>query len=140
MAICGWSYGGYETLMCLSKQDELLWKCGIAIAPVTSWRLYDSAYTERYMRRPQVNEFGYEKADVMRLAADLQGQLLLVHGLADDNVHAQQSWLYVDALVQAGKQFEMQMYPDDNHFLRNRSNYEHLHRRIMLFLSNNLKH
>ena len=140
MTICGWSYGGYETLMCLSKQDELLWKCGIAIAPVTSWRLYDSAYTERYMRRPQVNEFGYEKADVMRLAADLQGQLLLVHGLADDNVHAQQSWLYVDALVQAGKQFEMQMYPDDNHFLRNRSNYEHLHRRIMLFLSNNLKH
>jgi dipeptidyl-peptidase-4 len=140
MAICGWSYGGYETLMCLSKQGgETIWDCGIAIAPVTSWRLYDSAYTERYMRRPQVNEFGYEKADVMRLAEDMQGQLLLVHGLADDNVHAQQSWLYVDALVQAGKQFEMQFYPDDNHFLRNRSNYEHLHRRILLFLSNNLK-
>jgi dipeptidyl-peptidase-4 len=140
MAICGWSYGGYETLMCLSKQGgETIWDCGIAIAPVTSWRLYDSAYTERYMRRPQVNESGYEKADVMRLAEDMQGQLLLVHGLADDNVHAQQSWLYVDALVQAGKQFEMQFYPDDNHFLRNRSNYEHLHRRIMLFLSNNLK-
>lgn len=138
MAICGWSYGGYETLMCLSKQNEQVWKCGIAIAPVTSWRLYDSAYTERYMRRPQVNEYGYEKADVINLAADLKGNLLLVHGLADDNVHAQQSWLYVDALVQAGKQFEMQMYPDDNHFLRNGNNYEHLHNRIMLFLKRNL--
>ena len=90
------------------------------------------------MRRPQVNEYGYEKADVINLAADLKGNLLLVHGLADDNVHAQQSWLYVDALVQAGKQFEMQMYPDDNHFLRNGNNYEHLHHRIMLFLQNNL--
>ena len=139
LALCGWSYGGYQTLMCLSKQGgETIWQCGIAIAPVTSWRLYDSAYTERYMRRPQVNEFGYDKADVMQLAGDLQGQLLLVHGLADDNVHAQQSWLYVDALVQAGKQFEMQFYPDDNHFLRNRSNYEHLHRRIMLFLHKQL--
>ena len=139
LALCGWSYGGYQSLMCLSKQGgETIWQCGIAIAPVTSWRLYDSAYTERYMRRPQVNEFGYDKADVMQLASDLQGQLLLVHGLADDNVHAQQSWLYVDALVQAGKQFEMQFYPDDNHFLRNRSNYEHLHRRIMLFLNKQL--
>ena len=140
LALCGWSYGGYQTLMCLSKQGgETIWQCGIAIAPVTSWRLYDSAYTERYMRRPQVNEFGYEKADVMQLASDLTGNLLLVHGLADDNVHAQQSWLYVDALVQAGKQFEMQFYPDDNHFLRNRSNYEHLHRRIMLFLKNHFE-
>lgn len=140
IALCGWSYGGYQTLMCLSKQgqENTIWKCGIAIAPVTSWRLYDSAYTERYMRRPQVNEFGYEKADVIRIAHDLQGNLLLVHGLADDNVHAQQSWLYVDALVQAGKQFEMQMYPDDNHFLRNGNNYQHLHERIMLFLKNNL--
>lgn len=139
LALCGWSYGGYQTLMCLSKQGgETIWQCGIAIAPVTSWRLYDSAYTERYMRRPQVNEFGYDKADVMQLASDLTGNLLLVHGLADDNVHAQQSWLYVDALVQAGKQFEMQFYPDDNHFLRNRSNYEHLHRRIMIFLNKQL--
>jgi dipeptidyl-peptidase-4 len=72
------------------------------------------------------------------LANDLTGNLLLVHGLADDNVHAQHSWLYVDALVQAGKQFEMQMYVDDNHFLRMGTNYEHLHNRIMLFLKNNL--
>ena len=142
MALCGWSYGGYQTIMSMSQQPitngQPLWKCGMAIAPVTSWRLYDSAYTERYMRRPQVNDMGYENTDVMKLASQLQGKLLLVHGLADDNVHAQQSWLYVDALVQAGKQFEMQFYPDDNHFLRNRANYEHLHNRLLLFLQNNL--
>ena len=140
IALCGWSYGGYQTLMSMSMQPAggLLWKCGIAIAPVTSWRLYDSAYTERYMRRPQVNEYGYDGTDLMKIAGDLQGKLLLVHGLADDNVHAQQSWQYVDALVQAGKQFEMQFYPDDNHFLRARNNYQHLHERLLQFLKNNL--
>ena len=138
MALCGWSYGGYQTLMCLSAQSDLVWQCGIAIAPVTSWRLYDSAYTERYMRRPQVNSAGYEKADVMNVAKNLTGNLLLVHGLADDNVHVQHSWLYVDALVQAGKQFEMQMYVDDNHSIRKPANKEHLHKRILLFLEKNL--
>ena len=138
MALCGWSYGGYQTLVCMSAQGNGLWACGIAIAPVTSWRLYDSAYTERYMRRPQVNDAGYEQTDLMKQASQLQGKLLLVHGLADDNVHAQQSWLYVNALVQAGKQFEMQFYPDDNHFLRNGANYEHLHNRIIGFFQNNL--
>ena len=144
IALCGWSYGGSQTLVCMSTPSELsepsepLFKCGIAIAPVTSWRLYDSAYTERYMRRPQVNDAGYEQTDLMKQASQLQGKLLLVHGLADDNVHAQQSWLYVNALVQAGKQFEMQFYPDDNHFLRNGANYEHLHNRIIGFLQNNL--
>lgn len=133
IALCGWSYGGYQTIMSMSTPGAL-WKCGIAIAPVTSWRLYDSAYTERYMRRPQVNDYGYEGTDLMKKAAQLQGKLLLVHGLADDNVHAQQSWLYVNALVQAGKQFEMQFYPDDNHFLRNGANYEHLHKRVLGFL------
>lgn len=133
IALCGWSYGGYQTIVSMSTPGAL-WKCGIAIAPVTSWRLYDSAYTERYMRRPQVNDYGYEGTDLMKKAAQLQGKLLLVHGLADDNVHAQQSWLYVNALVQAGKQFEMQFYPDDNHFLRNGNNYEHLHKRVLGFL------
>ena len=138
MAICGWSYGGYQTLMCLSKQQDLVWQCGIAIAPVTSWRLYDSAYTERFMRRPQVNEFGYDGTDLMKMAGDLTGKLLIVHGLADDNVHAQNTLLYTDALVKAGKQFEMQLYVDDNHSIRKPANSEHLHERILLFLKNNL--
>lgn len=151
MAICGWSYGGYQTLMCLSVQGkaigngqlaigngDLVWQCGIAIAPVTSWRLYDSAYTERFMRRPQVNEFGYEGSDLMQMAGDLTGELLIVHGLADDNVHAQNTLLYTDALVKAGKQFEMQLYVDDNHSIRKPHNNKHLHERIMLFLEKNL--
>ena len=138
MAICGWSYGGYQTLMCLSKQQEMVWQCGIAIAPVTSWRLYDSAYTERFMRRPQVNDFGYEGTDLMKMAGDLTGELLIVHGLADDNVHAQNTLLYTDALVKAGKQFEMQLYVDDNHSIRKPHNNKHLHHRIMLFLEKNL--
>ena len=140
IAICGWSYGGYQTLMCLSKQSDKspLFKCGIAIAPVTSWRLYDSAYTERFMRRPQVNDFGYEGTDLMKMAGDLTGELLIVHGLADDNVHAQNTLLYTDALVKAGKQFEMQLYVDDNHSIRKPHNNKHLHHRIMLFLEKNL--
>ena len=140
IAICGWSYGGYQTLMCMSKQNNQspLFKCGIAIAPVTNWRLYDSAYTERFMRRPQVNEFGYEGTDLMQMAGDLTGELLIVHGLADDNVHAQNTLLYTDALVKAGKQFEMQLYVDDNHSIRKPANNEHLHKRILRFLENNL--
>lgn len=143
MAICGWSYGGYQTLMCLSKQgDEVnggnVWQCGIAIAPVTSWRLYDSAYTERFMRRPQVNDFGYEGTDLMKMTDELTGKLLIVHGLADDNVHAQNTLLYTDALVKAGKQFDMQLYVDDNHSIRKPENYKHLHEKIVLFLKNNL--
>ena len=143
MAICGWSYGGYQTLMCLSKQGgaetgENIWQCGIAIAPETSWRLYDSAYTERFMRRPQVNDFGYEGTDLMKMAGDVTGKLLIVHGLADDNVHAQNTLLYMDALVKAGKQFDMQLYVDDNHSISKPENYKHLHEKIVLFLQNNL--
>lgn len=139
IAMIGWSYGGFQTIRTMSEYNSPI-RCGIAIAPVIDWRLYDSAYTERYMRRPQVNDWGYDHADLTLRARDLNGKLLIVHGLADDNVHAQNTLLYIDALVQAGKQFEMQLYPDDNHFLRRRANYEHLHRRLMLFLNENLAH
>ena len=94
--------------------------------------------SERFMRRPQVNEFGYEGTDLMKMANDLTGKLLIVHGLADDNVHAQNTLLYIDALVQAEKQFKMQLYVDDNHSIRKPANYKHLHQRIMLFLEKNL--
>ena len=137
IAIVGWSYGGYQAIRTLCEKDSP-YKCAVAIAPVTDWRMYDSGYTERFMRRPQVNEKGYRKADVTQMADRMNGKLLLVHSLADDNVHVQHTFKYAEALVEAGKQFEMQIYPDDNHFLRKRSNYEHLHRRIMIFLQNNL--
>lgn len=133
MAIMGWSYGGYQTLMTMSQKGHPF-KAGVAIAPVTDWRLYDSAYTERYMRRPQVNDRGYEEASLLPRAKDLTGNVLIIHGTADDNVHAQHTWQYVDALVQADKQFEMQIYTDDNHHLRRGNNATHMHRRVLDFL------
>ena len=138
MAIMGWSYGGYETLYTMSTKGHPF-KAGVAIAPVTDWRLYDSAYTERYMRRPQVNDRGYRDASLLNKAADLTGNVLIIHGTGDDNVHVQHTMQYINALVQADKQFEMQLYPDDNHFLRKGNNAQHMHNRIINFLQNNLK-
>ena len=137
MAIMGWSYGGYETLMTMSTKGHPF-KAGVAIAPVTDWKLYDSAYTERYMRRPQVNERGYKNASLLNHVEDLSGEILIIHGTGDDNVHAQNAFQYIDALVQADKQFEMQLYPDDNHFLKKGNNYTHMHNRVLLFLEKNL--
>jgi len=137
MAILGWSYGGYQTLYTMSTKGHPF-KAGVAIAPVTDWRLYDSAYTERYMRRPQVNDRGYREASLLNKAADLTGEVLIIHGTADDNVHVQHTYQYIDALVQADKQFEMQIYPDDNHFLRKGNNAQHMHNRVINFLNNNL--
>ncbi|MBR2167007.1 MAG: DPP IV N-terminal domain-containing protein [Paludibacteraceae bacterium] len=138
MAIMGWSYGGYETLYTMSQKNHPF-KCGVAIAPVTEWKLYDSAYTERYMRRPQVNPRGYEEASLLNKAADLSGSVLIIHGTGDDNVHVQHTMQYINALVEADKQFEMQLYPDDNHHLRQGNNAKHMHNRILNFLQNNLK-
>lgn len=137
MAMVGWSYGGFQVLTTMALAGHPF-KAGIAIAPVTDWRLYDSAYTERYMRRPQVNERGYEAASLLGKAGQIEGALLLVHGLADDNVHAVNTLELSEALVQAGKQFDEQLYVDDNHQLRRRANYEHLHRRLLRFLKANL--
>ena len=137
MALLGWSYGGYETLFTMSQKNHPF-KAGVAIAPVTDWRLYDSAYTERYMRRPQVNDRGYEEASLLNRAADLTGEVLIIHGTGDDNVHVQHTLQYIDALVRADKQFEMQLYPDDNHHLRNGNNAQHMHERILRFLEKEL--
>ena len=137
--MAGWSYGGYEVLRCLCTQPlqtdgtPLIAK-GIAIAPVTDWRLYDSGYTERYMRRPQVNEGGYNDADLTHLAAGLKGELLIVHGNADDNVHVQNTWKMVEALIDADKDYRMLIYPDDNHFLKKNKHYQHLHKQLIQFL------
>ena len=137
MAIIGWSYGGYQTLYTMSQKNHPF-KCGVAIAPVTDWKLYDSAYTERYMRRPQVNPRGYEEASLLNKAADLSGSVLIIHGTGDDNVHVQHTMQYINALVEADKQFEMQLYPDDNHHLRQGNNAKHMHEKILRFLNTNL--
>ena len=91
-----------------------------------------------WVRRPQVNEFGYRQASLLPLAKDLTGNVLIIHGTADDNVHVQHTMQYIDALVRADKQFEMQLYPDDNHHLRKGNNATHMHNRILNFLQKNL--
>lgn len=137
MAILGWSYGGYQTLFTMMQKGHPF-KAGVSIAPVTDWKLYDTAYTERYMRRPQVNDKGYKNASLLNHAADLTGEVLIIHGTADDNVHVQHTMQLIEALVVADKQFEMQLYPDDNHFLRRGNNASHMHNRILNFLQKNL--
>jgi len=136
IGIWGWSYGGFMTLSCLSKDD--IFKIGIAVAPVTSWRFYDSVYTERYMRRPFENANGYDDNSPLNMAQNLNGKLLLIHGTADDNVHFQNSMEYVDRLVQAGKQFEMQVYPNRNHGIYGGLARQHVYQRMADFVVKNL--
>ena len=137
IAIWGWSFGGFMAIMAMS-QPEQVFKAGIAVAPVTDFRLYDSGYTERFMRRPQENVSGYDQTNLASMADKLNGKLLIIHGLADDNVHAQNTFKYVEALNNADKQYEMHIYPDDNHFLKKGNHYSHVYHRMIEFLKNNL--
>lgn len=137
MAIWGWSYGGFMALNCLTYGNGLF-KVGIATAPVTDWRLYNSAYTERFMSQPGENDLGYAEADLISKADQLQGKLLLCHGTADDNVHIQHTMLYINALIEAGKQFEMQIYPNKNHSILGAKTRLHLYTRFSDFLKKNL--
>ncbi|MEI8087565.1 MAG: prolyl oligopeptidase family serine peptidase, partial [Paludibacter sp.] len=137
IGIWGWSYGGTITLMSMST-GEKIFKAGISIGPVTDWKLYNTAYTERYMRRPQENFKGYELASPLLRANKLEGNLLIVHGTADDNVHLQNTMLYIDRLVAADKQFEMQLYTDKNHSILGEQTRRHLYKRMSDFLLKNL--
>ncbi|MEO1535637.1 MAG: DPP IV N-terminal domain-containing protein, partial [Planctomycetota bacterium] len=121
----GWSYGGFMTLACMLRTD--LFSAGISGAPPTNWRDYDTIYTERYMDTPQNNPDGYEATDLVKLAEDLHGELLLIHGMMDDNVHMQNSVRMIDALQDAGKNFEFMMYPGARHGVRSR------HRNLLYF-------
>jgi dipeptidyl-peptidase-4 len=137
MAIWGWSFGGYNTLMALSTGGGVF-KAGIAVAPPADWRYYDTVYTERFMRTPRENAKGYDATSPIRLAGRLQGKLLLIHGTADDNVHFKQTLDYAEALVQAGKQFDMQVYRDRNHGISGGNTRLHLYTRMTDFLFENL--
>ncbi len=109
----GWSYGGYMTSFALTHSKRF--KLGVAGAPVTDWRLYDSIYTERYMDLPKVNAAGYDASSVTKAAANLSGKLLVIAGTTDENVHMQNTLQFVDALQLAGKSFEMMLYPGSRH-------------------------
>ncbi|XP_058447829.1 venom dipeptidyl peptidase 4 [Malaya genurostris] len=118
--IWGWSYGGYVTSMTLEKDTEQTFKCGISVAPVTSWMFYDSIYTERYMGLPRVDDnlVGYNKSDVSQYVNGMKNHLfLLIHGNADDNVHYQNAMVFVRALVKENIEFDQMSYPDEAHGL-----------------------
>ncbi|MBQ9169271.1 MAG: S9 family peptidase [Bacteroidaceae bacterium] len=128
IAIWGWSFGGFNTLMSMSE-GRPVFACGVAVAAVTSWRYYDSIYTERFMRTPKENGSGYDVSPVSR-ASKLSGRLLLVHGLADDNVHFRGAAEYTEALVQADKDFRQLTYTNRNHGIYGGNTRNHLFRQI----------
>ena len=137
MAIWGWSFGGYNTLMALSVGHGTF-KVGIAVAPPTDWKSYDTVSTERYMRTPQEHFDGYAATSPLKKVKDLEGKLLLIHGTADDNVHFMQSMEYAEALVQAGKQFDMHVYKDRNHGISGGNTRYHLYTKMSNYLFENL--
>ncbi|MEN8116121.1 MAG: DPP IV N-terminal domain-containing protein [Bacteroidota bacterium] len=138
IAIFGWSYGGFMTLLSMEKGGELF-KAGISVAPVTSWRFYDSVYTERYMRTPQQNPEGYDDNSPLSHADDIKGRLLIIHGSADDNVHAQNTFEMTEKMVQAGVQFDMAIYTNRNHGIRGGNTSMHLYTKMTNFLKDQLK-
>jgi dipeptidyl-peptidase-4 len=134
----GWSFGGYLTLSCLTKGADQF-SFGIAVAPVTNWKYYDNIYTERFMRTPKENNDGYETNSPVNHAAKLKGKLLMIHGMADDNVHPQNAYDMVTALVGADKQFETFFYPNSNHGIYSGKNTTfHLYRQMTNFILDNL--
>lgn len=134
----GWSFGGYLTLSCLTRGSDYF-NFGIAVAPVTNWKYYDNIYTERFMRTPAENNPGYEDNSPVNHAAAFKGKLLMIHGMADDNVHPQNSYDMYTALVAAGKNFDSEFYPNSNHGIYTGKNTSfHLYRRMTDYILKNL--
>ena len=137
MGIWGWSYGGFMSSNALFKGNDVF-KMAIAVAPVTSWRFYDSIYTERYMTTPQENASGYDNNSPINHVDKLEGDFLLIHGTGDDNVHVQNTMRMVEALVQANKQFEWMIYPDKNHGIYGGNTRLHLYTKMTNFINRTL--
>jgi dipeptidyl-peptidase-4 len=136
-AIWGWSGGGYTAAYHLTH--TALFKAGVAVAPVTDWRLYDSIYTERYMGMPDRDPEAYDRSSVLKAAANYQGRLLLIHGTLDDNVHPQNTIQLVDALIQNNKRFDLMLYPDKTHDISGAAASVHLYSTIYEFLERNVQ-
>lgn len=137
IAIWGWSYGGYMTLMSMS-QGSNVFKAGIAVAAPTDWRFYDTVYTERFMRTPQENKEGYDKASAINRIDKLHGKLLMVHGTADDNVHYRNMAEYCEELVQHDKYCDMQIYTNRNHNIMGGNTRNHLYKKLTNYIKENL--
>ena len=137
VGVYGWSYGGYMALMCLSRESDLF-KMGVAGAPVTHWDGYDTHYTERYMGTPQSNPEGYESSSVMSDIDRLEGSLLIVHGLIDENVHFRHTARLINSLIRARKPYELLLFPDERHMPRSLADRVYMEERISEFFRRNL--
>ena len=137
IGIWGWSYGGFMSSNCLFQAPDTF-SMAIAVAPVTSWRFYDTIYTERYMQTPQENPSGYDENSPISHVDGLKGDFLLVHGSADDNVHVQNTMRLVEALIQADKDFEWMVYPDKNHGIYGGNTRLHLYKKMTKFIQESL--
>jgi len=138
IGIWGWSFGGYMSSLAITKGADTF-KMAIAVAPVTSWRFYDSIYTERYMQTPQENASGYDDNSPINFAKLLKGKYLLIHGTGDDNVHVQNTMRMIDAMVNANKQFDLFIYPDRTHGIYStRNDRLHLYTKMTKFIEDNL--
>lgn len=137
MGIWGWSYGGYMSSLAMTRGAGLF-KLGIAVAPVTNWRFYDTIYTERYLQTPQLNPEGYDMNSPLQYADKLEGKFLLIHGTGDDNVHVQNAIVFQQALIDAGKTFDSFFYPDKHHGISGRDTRHHLYSLMLRFVEENL--
>ncbi len=137
MALWGWSFGGYNTLMALCGGNDV-YKLGMAVAPVTDFKFYDTVYTERYMRTPQENAEGYRKASVLERSDKLQGDVLIICGTADDNVHPQNTYELTERWVQADIPFDMHVYTNRNHFIRGGNTSNYIYSQLFRYLKKNL--
>jgi len=143
IGIWGWSFGGYMSSLAITKGADTF-KMAIAVAPVTSWRFYDTVYTERYMQTPQENESGYDNNSPINFTDSLKGKFLLVHGSGDDNVHFQNTMRMIESLVGSNKQFDLFVYPDKNHGIYGRYQGKgnvrlNLYEKMTIFIRQNLK-
>jgi dipeptidyl-peptidase-4 len=138
IGIWGWSYGGYLTLYALTNSPDA-WTCGVAGAPVTDWKFYDTIYTERYMKTPATNSDGYARAAPLTKAAQLRAPLLLLHGASDDNVHLQNTLAFVDALTKAGKPYDLQIQPREKHGFAGAEPLNFRNQAILEFFQTHLK-
>ena len=136
VGVWGWSYGGFMTLNLMTRSQEF--KAGISVAPVVDWRYYDTKWTEGAMRTPQENPEGYESASLLPLAKRLHGRLLIVYGTYDDNVHPYNEMAFIDALIAAGKKFDMMAYPMRKHGISDEAAQLHLYRLMLDFWKENL--
>lgn len=137
VGITGWSYGGYMAAMCLA-QEPGIFKAAVAGAPVTHYDGYDTHYTERYLSTPQANPEGYEKGSVMHYVDTLQGKLLLVHGLIDENVHFRHTARLINALIRARKPYDLLLFPDERHSPRSLADRIYMEERVWAYFVESL--